>query len=1055
MERRKPKGQYNQSAANAALENYIGSLVKSGGIDIGVESGKVMDGVAKDFTTTFKKTVKKMSKDAGLSMDEYFTSLEKTIDKRSGGIKSGISVMFEQIIDSHEKESKKLAEVNEKAQKEYLKHVSDKSFKQAADSFKGISDTVKKGLSGQASASTVAKEAFSKLAQARGSLAAGLKALPAVGGPVGIALTALGGAASITAVALHDLSDKTNHMYRAMGTNDKAYEHFTNSLVTLRARTHLTTEALIELEESFHTVGMTSGNTEGINDYIVSAGKAMRITEMNSATAAIYIKTMKDQGKTAGEVDKSLDMTFKTMQKVGGTLEDFNDTVSEGTSLFRNYGAVVGSSLENINVQIMETKGLFKALGIDAKVSGQFLSESFSDSSNRSRRAMFVTSQLGGDFGSVYMDQAQNIAKATEDTLTASILRMQKQLGGNAEALSMTPEQRRQKYGADQAYMLERQIEFAQKSTAAVAGVPREVLNNVQVEYTAWLQEAQKDTQKWVELQKGGSKKIIESFMAAKKAQQMSTEPSVGWQDAYNKSNATFAETSKELGRAMQNLSIIMANTVLPVLNPLLRATNFILDILAHVAGAVQPLLTFLMKSLNPIAQLGELIEKLGKGFSDLGNMTASWMEGFGGMGGILKALGFGGVTVKSASPKEDNFFDGLLKGFQKLWDDIMNNLRTQFPLIFGSSKKAASSRGGGAGSVMELALPGNSPSVNQPSISSGASNVIPLPNVSMPSGNTAFAVPPPPIAYDSKGNVIKNFKEVLPPDARTLDYKSWGSKGIGPWSSGTGKKFISPPTAGGSNVVSMGGKRPVGYISAKGESGNPGIVNMDPNREAGWDYGAWQFNAKAGIPQSFVNWMKKKAPDVHSQLAPNVASIHKGTGGAFGKAWKGVNDQDPKRFMELQRQFAWDHYLGGVSGRLGPELGKQVNSDRGMQEMAFSTAIQHGVGGAAKILRNAGLGKVNKSEVVDNVYNRRAEIYGKGAARYTREAKAIQGLISTNTPPVNQMEETNKLLRQLVAATQQSAKSQTQIAEEARRASLREDAGAVDQLGKLSGGRV
>lgn len=1044
MERRKHKGEYDQAAAISSLQSYVSQLSKSGIASVNLDSGKLLDSVGSDFTSKFKKTLKKMSKDAGMSMEDYFDDLEKTIEDGSEGLKNGISVLFDEIIETHEEESKKLALMNEKAKKHYLKHLSDRSFKQAADSFKDVTEAVKKGLSGQASASSVASTAFSKLSESRASLAAGLKTLPALGGNVGIALAGISAVAGVASVAMYDLSDKTANLYKTFGTNQDSLDRFTGQLVTMRAQTHLSTDALIELAESFTSLGMTTNNTEAFNDYIISAGKAVRITKINNEVVGEYIKLMKNEGASAKDVDISFDRLYRTMQTVSGTLEDFNDTISEGTQLFKNYGAVAGGSLEHLNEQILETKSLFKAMGLDAKLTGQILNQTFADSGIRGQRAMLLSSTMGGDFSSHYLDQTQNIAKASEDIISASLIRMQQQLGVNADALAMTPEQRRQKFGADQAYYLERQIEFAQKSTAAVAGIPQEMMNNIQVEYTTWLKEAQKDTDTWVKLQKAGSREVIKAFIEAKKAQQMSTEPSTGWQDAFDNANSTFAETTKELGRAFQSLGIILASTVLPVLNPLLKATNFVLDALVNVAGFVQPIIQWLVKVANPLNSISDATSKIVKDFKKLTDLLSEWTSGIGGISGLLKAVLLGpAFATLSGSTKEDSFFSKLLKGFEELWSDMMRALKTKFPWLFGGAGKSS----GGSQPSPRVVQQTVRRTESQPSIENTISSAEPV------IGQNGFAIPPEPIAYDSNGKVLKDFKFNLPPDARKLNPSSWGSQGIGPWTSGKGRRMNLPPGYTG-NLAHLDTKRPVGYVSARGESGNPGIVNRDPNPSAGWDYGAWQFNANAGIPQSFVKWMKKHAPDLHGQLSPKLSSIHQGKGGAFGKAWQAVNAQDSKRFMQLQRAYAWDHYLGGVTKRLGPELGSVVNSDRGMQEMAFSTAIQHGVGGAAKILRKAGVGSLDKSKVIDNVYARRAQIYSRGAKRYEKEADTIQALSANQTPAVD-MSETNNLLRQLLAHAERSSKNQGQMAEEMRRADLRHDPQAVDQLGKLGGGTV
>ncbi|MBS1956079.1 MAG: hypothetical protein JST89_17985 [Cyanobacteria bacterium SZAS-4] len=185
------------------------------------------------------------------------------------------------------------------------------------------------------------------------------------------------------------------------------------------------------------------------------------------------------------------------------------------------------------------------------------------------------------------------------------------------------------------------------------------------------------------------------------------------------------------------------------------------------------------------------------------------------------------------------------------------------------------------------------------------------------------------------------------------------------------------------------------GDIAAKYESKNdPSIVNRDPNRKAGHDYGAWQFNSRAKVPQEYVKWAESNDPSTYAALKDHTRSIHRGSRGDFGHAWKEHAAKDPSSFNESQRRFAMDKYLKPLEDRF-----PRIAQNQALQELAFATAIQSGVGGATRLLRRAGFDREDKSsqELIADLTKVRTRAYKGNARRYASEGQELDELSQKN----------------------------------------------------------
>jgi len=148
--------------------------------------------------------------------------------------------------------------------------------------------------------------------------------------------------------------------------------------------------------------------------------------------------------------------------------------------------------------------------------------------------------------------------------------------------------------------------------------------------------------------------------------------------------------------------------------------------------------------------------------------------------------------------------------------------------------------------------------------------------------------------------------------------------------------------------------------IAVQSESGgNPWAIS--PDRGGSTSYGRFQFNTLPGNSMwQFINYLKASRPELYQALGGGA--FQPGTAD-FNKAWKAASASPAAGQMaDAQNAFFREQFINPALARL-----RGTGIDAFMQNPAFvqmlaSTAAQHGVGGAARILSNAWKG-VDKSQ--------------------------------------------------------------------------------------------
>lgn len=205
-----------------------------------------------------------------------------------------------------------------------------------------------------------------------------------------------------------------------------------------------------------------------------------------------------------------------------------------------------------------------------------------------------------------------------------------------------------------------------------------------------------------------------------------------------------------------------------------------------------------------------------------------------------------------------------------------------------------------------------------------------------------------------------------------------------------------------------------LGSLSTKFESGEAGVGAIGYDRQGGTSYGVYQISSRAGTMSDFLAFLDERAPEWARKLRAAGPADTGGKDGAMPRQWLRIAAEDPDRFAGLQRDFIErTHYLPAVDEireRTGIDMKKQP---RALQEVLWSTAVQHGAKGAAKLFcrvigqeANASSSALPAHRVIEEIYAERADQFGSSSSpvraavrkRFEEERQLALGMLNAET---------------------------------------------------------
>jgi len=155
------------------------------------------------------------------------------------------------------------------------------------------------------------------------------------------------------------------------------------------------------------------------------------------------------------------------------------------------------------------------------------------------------------------------------------------------------------------------------------------------------------------------------------------------------------------------------------------------------------------------------------------------------------------------------------------------------------------------------------------------------------------------------------------------------------------------------------------GELSAIFESGKEGVAAIGYDRMGGTSYGKYQIASRTGMMQLFMKYLDEHEPSLSERLRKSGSSNTSSRWGGMPSEWKKIAAENPKRFEELQDKFIMQTNYQPAASNIEARTAMNVDGfSPALKEVLWSTAVQHGPNGAARIFANAA---DHTKEAVDN----------------------------------------------------------------------------------------
>ena len=180
-----------------------------------------------------------------------------------------------------------------------------------------------------------------------------------------------------------------------------------------------------------------------------------------------------------------------------------------------------------------------------------------------------------------------------------------------------------------------------------------------------------------------------------------------------------------------------------------------------------------------------------------------------------------------------------------------------------------------------------------------------------------------------------------------------------------------------------------LGKMSEKYETGGRGSGTVGWDKVGGTSYGKYQIASKVGAMKDFLKFAEQSGRgDVAKKLRD--AGAESDTGGTSGKSvdvWKQMAAGG--ELGDLEHQFIKKRSFDpAMSGLKNEKLKTMIEGNKGLKEMMWSTAVQHGGGGASGIMNKVFKEGMSQEDLVKAVYAERGTRFGGSTDEVQKSVK-------------------------------------------------------------------
>ncbi len=203
---------------------------------------------------------------------------------------------------------------------------------------------------------------------------------------------------------------------------------------------------------------------------------------------------------------------------------------------------------------------------------------------------------------------------------------------------------------------------------------------------------------------------------------------------------------------------------------------------------------------------------------------------------------------------------------------------------------------------------------------------------------------------------------------------------------------------APGAPGADMGGE--LGGMAAQFESGSEGTSAVGHDSTGGTSYGKYQIASNTGTMDLFMKHLQKTNPEAFERLS-KAGPAKAGKDGAFAQEWKKLAKEGKLQGSEHEFIKA-THYDVGVEKIKDKNLQEMIKGSKALQEVMWSTSVQHGGGGAGSIFNKAYQKGMSEQELIKEIYAQRATRFSSSTPqvrasvqdRFRKEEQLALGLV-------------------------------------------------------------
>lgn len=166
-----------------------------------------------------------------------------------------------------------------------------------------------------------------------------------------------------------------------------------------------------------------------------------------------------------------------------------------------------------------------------------------------------------------------------------------------------------------------------------------------------------------------------------------------------------------------------------------------------------------------------------------------------------------------------------------------------------------------------------------------------------------------------------------------------------------------------------------LGALSAHYESGKRGSAAVGWDKKGGTSYGKYQIASRTGTMDEFLKFVRQRNPEVYQQLK-DAGPADAGKNGQFAQVWKRLAEGG--QLGNLEHDFIKStHYDVSMRGIKNQNLRSQIEGSKALQDVLWSTSVQHGGSGAASIFNGVYRDGMSEEELIKAIYAKRGTQFG------------------------------------------------------------------------------